>query len=130
MQMTPPVDALLFMQTALGILVATAAIGLVQLVIRFAGKPWPPAWMAMLHGLLAAAAVTLLSFASFTVGLPMMANLALIAFLLAALGGVLLNLGFQWQAKPLPRSIVVLHALVAAGGFVLLLIAVLAAHRG
>jgi hypothetical protein len=46
--------------------------------IRFAGKPQPPTWLAMLHGFLAAAAVRLLLYAYFTVGLPALACWALL----------------------------------------------------
>jgi hypothetical protein len=44
--------------------------GLTMAGIRFAGKPQPPVWLAMLHGFLSAAAVTLLLYAYATVGLP------------------------------------------------------------
>jgi len=51
----------------------------------------------MLHGLLAGAAVTLLAYAWFTVGLPGTAALALLLFLVAAALGVYLNLGYHWK---------------------------------
>jgi hypothetical protein len=66
------------------VLLALAAIGgATMAVMTFGGKPRPPAWLAMLHGFLAAAAVTLLLYASATVGLSVVANAALVLFLVA-----------------------------------------------
>lgn len=77
----------------------------------------------MLHGFLAAAAVTLLLYAAATVGLPKTALAALVLFIIAAIGGVILNLNYQWKQRLLPKWLVVVHALVAVVGFVLLLVA-------
>jgi hypothetical protein len=95
--------------------------------IRFAGKPQPPTWLAMLHGLLAGAAVTLLLFAYFTVGLPALACWALLLFLAAAAGGAYLNLNYHWKMVPLPMGLIVGHAGAAVAGFALLLAATWAA---
>ena len=91
--------------------------------IRFSGKPTPPSWLAMLHGFLSAAALTLLIYAYFTVGLPGMAQLALLLFLIAAAGGALLNLNFHWKMLPLPIGLVLGHAGIAICGFLLLVVA-------
>jgi hypothetical protein len=85
----------------------------------------PPHWLAMLHGLLAASALTLLLYAFFTVGLPTLAAWALLIFLVAAAGGAFLNLGYHTRARALPKGIVVVHAAAAVAGYVLLLMAVL-----
>ena len=74
----------------------------------------------MLHGLLAAAALTLLLFAYFTVGLPNLASWGLLLFVVAALGGVILNLAYQTQEVTLPKAIVLVHAGLAVIGYVLL----------
>jgi hypothetical protein len=113
----------LFLQTASVLLAITAVGGLAMAGMRFAGKPQPPTWLAMLHGLLAGAAITLLLYAYFTVGLPSLAVLALVLFVLAAVGGVYLNLNFHWKMLPLPKGIIVGHAGAAVVGFVLLLAA-------
>jgi hypothetical protein len=106
------------------VLLATSALGgLVMAGIRFAGKPHPPISLAMLHGFLAAAAVTLLLYAAATVGLPPMALTALVLFLIAAAGGVILNLHYHWKDIALPKWLVLVHAVVAVIGFVLLLAA-------
>jgi hypothetical protein len=91
--------------------------------IRFAGRPHPPIALAMLHGFLAAAAVTLLLYAAATVGLPSMALTALVLFLIAAAGGVILNLNYHWKNIALPKWLVLAHAAIAVLGFALLLAA-------
>jgi len=113
----------LIMQTSTGLLAVAAVGGLAMAGIRFSGKPHPPAWLAMLHGFLAAAALTLLIYACFTVGLPGMAQLALLLFLAAAAGGAFMNLNFHWKLLPLPVWLVLVHAGIAVCGFVLLVVA-------
>jgi len=120
------VEPMLMMQTAAVVLTLSAAGGATMAVIRFSGKPHPPIWLAMLHGFLSAAAVTLLLYASFTTGLPGLANVALVLFVVAALGGVVLNLNFHWRAIPLPKWLVLVHAVVAVVGYLCLLAAVFA----
>lgn len=106
------------------ILLALAAVGgIVMAGMRFASDRQPPAALAMLHGFLAAAAVTLLLYAAATVGLPGMALGALILFLLAAGGGAVLNLNYHWKQLPLPKWLVIVHAVAAVAGFALLLAA-------
>jgi len=121
-------EAALVLRTATVLLAIAALGGLLMAGIRFAGQPHPPIALAMLHGFLAAAAVTLLLYAAATVGLPSMALGALVLFLLAAAGGVILNLNYHWKNVPLPKWLVVVHALVAVLGFLLLLAATWAAR--
>jgi len=105
------------------LLAIAAAGGLIMAGIRFVGDRPPPAPLAMLHGFLAAAAVTLLLYAAATVGLPKMALVALVLFLAAAGGGAILNLNYHWKQLPLPKGLIIGHAIAAVGGFVLLLVA-------
>lgn len=107
--------------TATILLAVAAGGGLVLAGIRFAGHGQPPIALAMLHGFLAAAAVTLLLYAAATVGLPATALGALVLFLLAASGGVVLNLNYHWKNLALPKWLVVVHGLAAVAGFLLLL---------
>ena len=116
----------LMMKTSLALLTVTALGGLSMAVIRFAREANPPSWLAMLHGLLAGASLTLLLYAYFTVGLPALACWALLLFLAAAAGGAFLNLNFHWKMQPLPKPIVLVHAGVAVLGYGLLAVAVLA----
>jgi hypothetical protein len=109
--------------TSTVLLAIAAAGGLVMAGIRFAGNRTPPAPLAMLHGFLAAAAVTLLVYAATTVGLPVMALVAIALFLAAAGGGAILNLNYHWKQLPLPKGLIVVHAIAAVAGFVLLLAA-------
>lgn len=111
------------MQTATGLLAVSAMGGVTMAIIRFSGKPHPPTWLAMLHGFLSAAALTLLIYAYFTVGLPGMAQVALALFLFAAAGGAFINLNFHWKMLPLPKSLVLVHGGLAVCGFLLLAVA-------
>ena len=104
----------------------TAAGGLVMAGVRAFAQRNPPAWLALLHGLLAGAGLTLLLLVYFTAGLPPLAAWALLLFVIAAAGGVLMNLGYQWQQKPLPLPLMYGHALIAVIGFVLLICAAFA----
>jgi hypothetical protein len=113
----------LILRTSTVLLAIAALGGLVMAGIRFAGKPHPPIALAMLHGFLAAAAVTLLLYGAATVGLPSLALAALVLFLIAAAGGVILNLEYHWKNAALPKWLVVIHAIIAVLGFLLLLAA-------
>jgi hypothetical protein len=115
----------LMMKTALALLTVAALGGAVAAVTRIAYDRNPPSWLAMLHGLLAGAALTLLLYAHFTVGLPAMAGWGLLVFLVAATGGVFLNLGYHAKAQPLPVGIVLAHGGLAVIGYLMLLVAVL-----
>ena len=92
----------LIMQTALVLFAIAAVGGIVMATIRFSGKPHPPTWLAMLHGFLAGAGLTLLIYAACTVGLPTLALTATALFIVAALGGVVMNLNYHWKMLPLP----------------------------
>lgn len=112
----------LMVRTAIVLLALTGAGGLLMAGIRFSGRPHPPSAIAMLHGLLAASGVTLLLYAGLTRGLPPVAwgGIALLAA--AALGGLILNLGYHWKNIPLPVWLVLVHAAVAVVGLVVLIV--------
>ena len=118
----------LIMQTSAVLLAIAAVGGATMAMIRFSGKPHPPTWLAMLHGFLAAAATTLLLYAFFTVGLPTLAKGSLALFVIAALGGVVLNLNYHWKQLPLPKALVLGHGALAVVGFLLLLGAIFGSH--
>jgi len=119
-------EALLVMKTSCALLAIAALGGLTMAGMRFAGTPHPPAWLAMAHGFAAGAAATLLLYAYFTVGLPSLAAWALLLFIIAALGGIFLNLNYHMKQLALPIGIMVVHAVIAVVGFVLLVLAILA----
>jgi len=105
------------LRAAVWLLALAALGGLVMAGQRFARRQNPPAWLSMLHGFLAASALTLIIAAWLGPGVPALALAALALFVLAALGGVALNLGYQWKQRLLPATLVVGHALLAVTGF-------------
>ena len=114
-------EAMGMIQTATGLFAVAAMGGIVMAAIRMAGKRNPPHWLAMAHGFLAGAGLTLLVYAALTVGLPGRALTALVLFVVAAAGGVVLNLAYQTQQRLLPVGFVIGHAALAVVAFVLLL---------
>ena len=109
------------LRAATGLFVIAALGGLLMAGIRFFGKRNPPPWLAMAHGLLAGAGLTLLTYAALTASIPRMAMTALVLFLVAAAGGLVMNLKYEWNRQLLPVPLLIGHALLAIVGFVLLL---------
>jgi hypothetical protein len=112
------------MQTAAIVLTLAALGGMTLAAIRLSGAPWPPLWLAVGHGAVAALGVGLLIYAAVSPGIPSLAQVALGIFILAALGGAVLFFGFHMRAKALPIPFVLGHGLIAATGLVLLLLSV------
>lgn len=111
------------LQTATILLAITALGGLLMAIIRFSTHRNPPAWLAMLHGLLAASGLTLLAYAICTLTVPATATLALTLFLLAAAGGAVMSLAYKWRQRLLPTWLVAVHATTAIVAFALLFLA-------
>src|SRR5665213_1385305 len=120
-------NAITMLRAAAALLTLAALGGIIMAIVRLFGNRNPPSWLAMLHGLLAAAGLTLIFYASLSAGIPPLAHIGLALLVLAALGGVVLNQNYQWKAVLLPRGLLIGHALCAVVGFVLV---VLAACRG
>lgn len=111
--------------TVAAVLFALAALGgVVMALMRFSGRDYPPAALAVVHGLAAAAGLVALIVAVFGAGVAMMAKVALVLFLGAAIGGFVL-LSYHMKRQPLPISYVVVHGLVAVVAFVLLIVAMM-----
>lgn len=107
------------------ILFALAALGgLVMAGIRLSGRPYPPIWLALGHGALAATALGMLIYQA-TAGIELLAQIALGTFALAAIGGLFIFLTFHVRGKPLPILLVMGHGAIAIAGLVLLWIDVL-----
>lgn len=105
------------------ILFAIAAVGgAVMAALRLGGRELPPLGLALLHGALAAAG--LITFIVKVVGnvVPTLATVSLVGFIVAALGGFTLFLGFHLKKKALPIPIMLIHATVAVLSFILLLV--------
>ena len=115
------------MMCTAAVLFALAALGgLTMAVIRFKGADRPPSVLAMGHGLLAGAALTLLIYAAATVGLPPMAIMATAIFVVVAVVGVWLNLAYHAKNLPIPKTPIVVHGVAAVVAFALLLMATMA----
>lgn len=115
-------DSKLLLQAATVLFGIAAAGGLLMAFLRFSGADRPPSWLAMLHGLLAGAGLTLLLFAGLAYGIPRLAWIGTALLVLAALGGVYLNLKFHDQRLALPKPVIIGHAVIAVAGFVLIVL--------
>lgn len=113
-------DTATMMKTATILLALTAAGGVVMAIMRFSGADRPPSWLAMAHGLLAASGLTLLLYTGFAAGIPPLAWTGIALLVAAALGGTYLNLAYHAKLLPLPKGIIVIHALLAVAGFLLI----------
>ena len=116
-------EPIVMLQTSAWLFVVAALGGLVMAAVRLFGKRNPPNWLAMAHGLLAAAGLTLLAYASLSAPVPTLAWVALGLLVLAAVGGTVLNLGYAWPRRLLPAGLLAGHAVLAVLGFVALLAA-------
>ena len=114
-------DAISMVSAATWIFIVAALGGVLMAVIRFGSGRNPPAWLAFLHGLLAAAGLTLLVYAACVGRLPAMVNIAIVLLLVAAAGGAVLNLAYHWKQVPIPKGLTVGHILLAVAGVALLL---------
>ena len=115
------------MMKAAAALLGIAAIGgLLMAIVRFRGAERPPTLVLMAHGLLAAAALTLLIYAAATVRLPGLAMAATVIFVVVAIVGAWLNLNYHSKMLAIPKTPIVVHGLAAVVGYVLLLLAVMA----
>ncbi|HVV49578.1 MAG TPA: hypothetical protein VHO06_07960 [Polyangia bacterium] len=104
------------------VLFAIAALGgLVLASIRFRGSN-PPLALALVHGAAAAAGLIALIVAVVHAGAAAsLPRIALALFLVAALGGFVL-FAAHLRKKNIPVPLMLIHAVVAVGGFVTLLV--------
>jgi len=119
-------EPLTMLRTAAALFVIAASGGLVMAVIRLGAKRNPPIWLAMLHGLLGGAGLTLLIYAALAGDIARNAQIALALLLLAAIGGGVMNLAYHWRGRQLPAGLLLGHAALAVIGFALLLAAAFA----
>ena len=104
------------------VLFAVAALGgLILATVRLRGSN-PPLAVALLHGALAAAGLVALAVVVARAGAPAsLPRLALALFVVAALGGFVL-FATHLRKKNISVPLMLVHAVVAVGGFVVLLI--------
>lgn len=112
-------DAATMMKTATILLGLTAVGGLLMAIMRFSGADRPPSWIAMAHGLLAGAGLTLLLYAGLVAGIPALAWAGIAQLAAAALAGLYINLAYHAKLLPIPKPTVIVHALLAVAGFLL-----------
>lgn len=108
------------LQTAVVLLLLTAAGGVVMAIRRLGAKQNPPDWLAMAHGLLAAAAFTLVIYAAFQEGIPASAVTGVVVLLVAAAGGIVMNLHYHLAGQLIPQWLLHLHILLAVVGTTLI----------
>ena len=77
--------------------------GIAMAFIRFATDRPSPLWVAKLHGF----------------EFPRAGVYGLLTLLVAAAGGLVMNLGYHWKHKPLPEWLVFAHMSVAFIGLVI-----------
>ena len=107
------------------VLFAIAALGGVTMaVMRFRGAERPPTGLALLHGAFAAAGIIVLIVAMLSTPNPAQARTALVLFIVAALGGFYL-FAQHVQKRALPIPVILVHALIAVIGFLVLLVVVI-----
>ena len=108
------------------VLFALAAVGGVTMAVqRLRGSPQPALGIALIHGAAAAAGLVALVWMVAGAGAPSLAQLALVLFLAAALGGFAL-FAMHLRKSTLPVWLVAVHGLVAVAAFVALLAGTLA----
>jgi hypothetical protein len=109
---------------ALVLFAVAAVIGLTMAVQRLQGAPHPSTGVALSHGGVAAVALVLAVIAAVAADpVPALAVWAIALFVVAALGGAVLFLGYHLRGRELPVPVVFVHGGVAVVGFVLLLAA-------
>ncbi|ONF96064.1 hypothetical protein SPHI_16780 [Sphingomonas jeddahensis] len=89
-------------------------------VRRLAGKANPPDWLAMAHGFLAASAFTLIVYAAFQQGIPPSASAGIAILLIAAAGGVVMNLRYHLAHQLIPQWLLHVHILLGLVGTALI----------
>jgi hypothetical protein len=109
------------MNTA-AILFAIAALGgLIMAMIRLSGRDYPPMWLAIIHGLFAAAGLVMLLTVVFGGPAATSIQITLLLFVVAAIVGfALFYHHLKGRALPIPTMLI--HALIAVVAFVILLI--------
>lgn len=112
--------------TLAAVLFAIAALGgVVMAVMRLSGRELPPMGLAIVHGLIAAAGLVALILVVVGRTVSTQATIALVGFVIAALGGFYL-FSYHLRRQALPVPFVVIHGLVAVISFVILLVGIFA----
>lgn len=116
------------MRTALILFGVTALGGMGLAGLRLSGMEIPPTWMAILHGILALTSIITLALTASRLTLSTMGNIALTAFVLAAIGGAVMFFGYHLQGEALPIPVMLAHAAAAFTGLFVLIAALSRSH--
>ncbi|HEX7061805.1 MAG TPA: hypothetical protein VF200_07520 [Woeseiaceae bacterium] len=116
------------MLTAAVIVFAIGALGGIVLALHVLRNKLAPWALSILHALLGATGLVLLILLLMNGGAPLL-GWSLALFVVAALGGFWMASRHAQKELP-PKGVVVLHALLAVSGFVLLLAVFLGADTG
>lgn len=108
------------LQAATILLLLTALGGVAMAVRRLGGKANPPDWLAMAHGFLAAAAFALIVYAGLQEGIPPSASAGIVVLLMAAAGGIVMNLLYHLAGKLIPQWLLHVHILLGVVGTTLI----------
>ncbi len=103
------------------ILFALNALGGTFLAVMHIQKKQAPIPLAVIHGVVAAAGLVLLIIAILQAQLGGLVLVALVLFIIAALGGLVLFVT-HLRARPLSAPLIFIHGGVAATAFLLLLV--------
>lgn len=110
--------------TVAAILFAIAAVGgVVMAAMRFGGRELPPMALAIVHGLFAASGLVTLILAVVGGQSNWASIVAVIGFVIAAIGGFTL-FSYHLRRQALPVNYVVIHGAGAVISFVILLAAI------
>ncbi len=120
------------MAVTAAVLFAFAALGGATMAAqRLRGRETPSGTLATIHGLAAAAGLVVYVIALLGAdGAPTSGIVAIVLFVVAALGGASLLFGFHLRERALPVWLVLVHGGIAVVAFVFLLVAVLGAAGG
>ena len=110
------------MEAAIIILGLAALGGLTMAGIRLSGAPRPPTWLALGHGAIALVGMVMLGNLWMSPGLPGLAQAGFFTMILAACGGLFMFVGYHLRGLALPILMVLGHGLIAASGYVMVLI--------
>jgi hypothetical protein len=112
------------MTTAAVLFVLAALGGGAMAAIRLSGKPYPPLWLALGHGLIAVSGLAVFTYTALNQSLTTIAHVALGMFYLTAGGGFVMLLGFHLRNLPLPILFVLGHGALALASLLTLAMAI------
>lgn len=100
-------------------------LGIMLAFARFGKEKNPPPVLVWWHGGFAITGFLILLYGSFFVGYPMLANVGVFLIALAAIFGLWMYFNFHRKEQLIPYAVVWGHGIVAATGFVMILVAML-----